>query len=152
MPQVIIKPAKFGRGLFAAEPIPAGTVIGIATGPTINFATACKKNIRECDTLQIGPDRYLDLPDPLRLTNHSCSPNCGLRNLEFITLRDLAPGEEILWDYSTSMDEHYWTMTCLCGSPTCRGVIEDFRLLPPTLQQHYLALGIVLPFIAEQYK
>lgn len=152
MAQVVIKPAKFGQGIFAAEPIPAGTVIGIATGPIINFSTALQKNDRECDALQVESDSYLDWPNPLRLANHSCQPNCGLRNLEFITLRELTPGEEILWDYSTSMDEDSWTMDCLCDSSNCRGVIEDFRLLPLTLQQHYLALDIVLPFIAEQYK
>lgn len=75
-----------------------------------------------------------------------------MRNLEFVTLRNLAPGEEILWDYSTSMDEDSWTMVCQCSSPNCRGVIKDFRFLSPELQQHYLALGIVLPFIAEQYR
>jgi SET domain-containing protein len=152
MANVVIGKSKFGQGLFATEPIPAGTIIGLATGPTIDFAATSHKCERECDALQIDSDRYLDWPDPLRLANHSCQPNCGLKNLEFTTLNNLAPGEEIVWDYSTSMDENSWTMVCHCGEPNCRGTIEDFRLLPPTLKQHYLALGIVLPFIAEQYQ
>ena len=47
------------------------------------------------------------------------------------------------------MHEDRWTMACRCGAANCRGLVADFRLLPPERQQHYLKLGIVQPFIVR---
>lgn len=83
--------------------------------------------------------------------NHSCNPNCGIRNGVLVALRNIIEGEEIAYDYSTTMDERYWTMACRCGAAACRGIVDDFRTLPEELRRQYLSLGIVMPFIAEQY-
>jgi hypothetical protein len=72
--------------------------------------------------------------------------------MEFYTLRDIKSGEELLWDYSTSMLERHWTMNCHCGSPLCRKVVQDFDLLPKGTQNKYLQHKIVLPFIMEMLK
>ena len=39
---------------------------------------------------------------------------------------DLAPGEELFWHYSTSMNEQGWSVPCDCGAPDCRGEIRSF--------------------------
>jgi hypothetical protein len=70
-------------------------------------------------------------------------------DLELFTLREILPGEELLWDYSTSMFERHWTMRCHCGCKECRHVITDFDLLPLHLQKKYLRMNIVFPFIKE---
>ncbi|HEV3445086.1 MAG TPA: hypothetical protein VG099_10610, partial [Gemmataceae bacterium] len=35
-------------------------------------------------------------------------------------------GEEIAWDYSTSISEPGWSMACRCGCRRCRGVIRPW--------------------------
>ena len=60
------------------------------------------------------------------------------------------PGEEIRFDYSTTMLERAWELNCACGSPRCRGLIQDFDLLPIALQTFYLRLGIVQNFIVNE--
>lgn len=67
-----------------------------------------------------------------------------------IALRDIKADEELRFDYSTTMDENRWTMTCRCGAKDCRGIVKDFHLLPTKLQQRYLRLGVVQEFIARK--
>ena len=83
--------------------------------------------------------------------NHSCEPNVGITDdLTLVTLRPIEKDEEIRFDYSTTMYERYYTMSCDCGSKICRGTIEDFDLLPDHLQKRYLKLGIVQSFIRDR--
>jgi SET domain-containing protein len=58
-------------------------------------------------------------------TNHSCDPSAGLgEDFRLRAIRDIAPGEEITWDYETWMWHEVWTIKCRCGSPKCRGRIN----------------------------
>lgn len=146
-----IQQSKFGKGLFASVDIPKNTVITRVTGRPMNFADTVALKEKESHTLQTGIDQYILCDPPFLYSNHSCEPNCGLTpNLELKTLRNIRQGEELLWDYSTSMLERHWTMKCNCGSAGCRGLITDFDLLPEQLQQKYIRLNIVLPFIVER--
>jgi len=121
-------------------------------GPIIDCEDAVAKGERECDGLQIDATHYIDLPDPLRLVNHSCDPNCGIVNgCDLVATRDIAEGEELAYDYSTTMDEDDWTMPCACGSARCRGVVRDFVSLPHEDRLRYLRQGVVMPFIAERF-
>jgi hypothetical protein len=67
-------------------------------------------------------------------------------------LKEINKGEELFWDYSTSMMERHWTMRCACGEKNCRKIITDFDLLPTELQLQYLRMNIVFPFIAHFIK
>jgi uncharacterized protein len=148
---ISIQDAKFGKGLFASVNIPKNTVVARVTGKVLNFEDTLLLKERESHTLQTGTDKYILCDPPFLYSNHSCDPNCGLTPfLELKTLRAIKKGEEILWDYSTSMMERHWTMLCKCGSPNCRGLITDFDLLPQATQQKYIDMGIVLPFIVEE--
>lgn len=150
---ISIQQSKFGKGLFASIDIPKNTIVAQVTGTPMNFAETVALNERESHTLQIGPDQYLLCDPPFLYTNHSCNPNCGLTpDLELKTLRNIRQGQELLWDYSTSMLERHWTMPCNCGSANCRHIIRDFDLLPEKLQARYIRLDIVLPFILEKIK
>jgi SET domain-containing protein len=57
--------------------------------------------------------------------NHSCDPNCEVDEIKgrvwIFALRDIAPGEELLWDYNLYDDED--PAPCYCGSPKCRGTM-----------------------------
>lgn len=126
-----IRKSKFGKGLFATKDLDAGTVLCNVTGPVLSFEQTIQLHKRESHCLQIEQDQYILCDPPFLYSNHSCAPNCGLNaHLQLVALCDLKKGEELFWDYSTSMLERHWTMKCSCGSPQCRGLITDFDLLP----------------------
>ena len=90
--------------------------------------------------LQIGPDLYIGASGGLDdFINHSCEPNAGLRiegtTVDLHAIRDIAAGEEILFDYSTTLDEDDFTMSCQCGAPSCRETIGDGKYLPEDVWQ-----------------
>ena len=93
---------------------------------------------------------HVQLDPPGVFLNHSCVPNTGVTDDRWlVALHEIAPGEELRYDYSTTMHENRWTMACRCGATDCRGLVTDFRLLSPVRQQHYLRLGVVQPFIVR---
>ena len=150
---ISIQQSKFGKGLFASIDIPKNTIITRATGIPMTFAQTLELGEKESHTLQVGIDQYILCDPPFLYSNHSCSPNCGLTpELELKTLRNIRQGQELLWDYSTSMFERHWTMPCNCGSANCRHIIRDFDMLPEALQAKYIRLDIVLPFILEKMR
>jgi uncharacterized protein len=150
---VEVGPSAFGRGLFAAQPFEPGQPILVFTGPVLDHAQVLALGEDQAYTLQIGPDQYLDTMPPGRYTNHSCDPNAGIANDRMlIAIRPILAGEEIQFDYSTTMSEDHWTMDCRCGEPFCRRVILDFHHLPPITQNRYLQLGIVQQFIVDEVR
>lgn len=115
----------------------------------IQSVTPQNNHFLQIDTnLFQGPS---DTPD--NYINHSCNPNCGFRYQGIrpllYSIRDIDKGEEITFDYSTTMDESFWEMECLCGDENCRGTIRDFRHLPISLQNKYYSLEIVPDFILQ---
>jgi hypothetical protein len=150
---ISVQESKFGKGLYASVDIPKNTIVARVTGRPLSFSQTLALAEKESHTLQTGPDRYLLCDPPFLYSNHSCDPNCGLTpDLELRTLRPIKQGEELLWDYSTSMLERHWTLNCCCGAPNCRRLITDFDMLPEQLQWKYIRLNIVLPFILDSIK
>ncbi len=142
-----------GGALFAAKDIHAGENILKMEGPIKTFAEAVISDTAAGDsyTVQIGQDAFFDPALPGRCLNHSCEPNAALQGIMLSAIRDIAEGEEITFDYSTTMDEDGWTLECRCGSPSCRKVIEDFVRLPSDVQERYISQGIVQPYILTKY-
>jgi SET domain-containing protein len=120
-----------GLGGFAVRPIPAGTrVIQIA-----GWVLPSDQLTDDLLALQIGPDLWLcsdgsSLDDRI---NHSCDPNLGFLHGDPVlyALRDIAAGEEVAWDYSTSLAEPGWSLDCACRSPSCRRVVRSWGELSP---------------------
>ena len=140
-----------GLGLYAAADVPAGDVILIFTGELLELDDVLASGRDECYPLQVGPSTYLDLDARSRIVNHSCSPNAGIRSDRIlVSLREIRSGEEICYDYSTTMSERRWTMQCACRAANCRATVGDFHDLPIALQQHYLRLGVVQSFIVAE--
>ncbi len=150
---IYIADCAFGKGVFAARPIRRGETILRYRGPRIDRDDPVHHTPGAAMLLQTGVSTYI-LPDsPAVLVNHSCVPNAGLvDNRRLVAISDILPGEQVTFDYSTSMDDGIWTMACGCGEAECRGLVEDFRHLPERLRNRYLALGIVQGFIARQYR
>ena len=142
-----------GKAVFATEGFTKSETIVRFSGRRI-AAARVPGEISGADDryVQIGDDEYLGPSGRIDdLINHSCSPNTGLRFTEggvfLIALRDIAKGEEIAWDYSTTLKDSGWAMQCLCGSAECRGTIRDFATLPEDRQRWYLEQGVVAPHL-----
>lgn len=148
-----VKNCRFGRGLFATENIPKGTILISISGPIITQAEVDKRTDQEAaNALQIGEDLYIDFQEPGVLINHSCNPNTGVyKDKELITLKKISKGEEITWDYSTSVDTA-WTMPCHCEEKQCRKKVRDFESLSKEIQERYLKENIVLSYIAKRFQ
>jgi SET domain-containing protein len=124
-----------GRGVFAATAIAHGEHL-------VDFAGWVLKSqelTEDLFALQIGHDLWLcshgdQLDDCI---NHSCEPNAGFVTGEPIlfALRDIAAGEEISFDYSTSIAEPGWTLDCACGAARCRKVVLPWGEIPPDLRE-----------------
>jgi hypothetical protein len=135
-----------GRSVFANAPIPAGTRILEVTGPILRQPP----HAVSCNLVQVGHHQYVDISAPVIFVNHSCEPNAGIRgDLWLVSIRAIEAGEQITFDYSTTMQENYWTMECDCRSPLCRNSVADFCLLPKARRHFYLSLGVVQPFIVR---
>ncbi|MGH3588171.1 MAG: SET domain-containing protein-lysine N-methyltransferase [Pseudonocardia sp.] len=82
-------------------------------------------------SFQVGWDTHVDLTSPARDINHSCDPNTGIRDndggaFDFVALREIAPDDEVTWDYETSEYVSIAVSRCLCGEARCRSVIRGF--------------------------
>jgi uncharacterized protein len=146
------KECDLGLGIFAKRDIFKDEIIHRFSGRIINHLES--KSIpdkEECKALQIGFDKYLDLDIPGVLINHSCNPNCGIKNdYDLIALRRITKDEQIMYDYSTTMDDGY-SMECRCNSKNCRKIVEDFKLIGIDKQIYYLEKDIVMSYIKVQY-
>jgi uncharacterized protein len=148
-----------GFGIFAARPFKEGEIVmfdqdGDYYEHVLSYRELCRHGYGLEMTLQVGLDAYKLPTGSLEdFTNHSCDPNTGVRLNDrgtiVLALRDIAPHEELTYDYSTYMNNPYERLDCLCGAPSCRGVIRNFNTLPPELQHRYRALGIVGAFADE---
>lgn len=116
----------------------------------------------QIDVSPSGKGLYYHTPSdsPRNFVNHSCDPNAGLRfvtispeftDSQLFAIRPIKPGEHVTIDYSTTQLEDRKSLVdpCQCGSEHCRKSVRPFPELPPDLQKRYLALGAVLPFIAD---
>ncbi len=134
-----------GKGVYAVRPIRAGETILEYKGEIITWRKALRRHPH--DPSQPNHTFYFHLDDghvidakyngnTARWINHSCNPNLEARQegrrVFLDALRDIAPGEELFYDYSLIIEgrktakvkkEH----ACLCGSARCRGTMLDIK-------------------------
>jgi len=77
-------------------------------------------------------------------------------------LRDIKVGEEITYDYSTTMNDNeekikkagrnLWTCKCNCGSKNCRGIIDQFKTLSAKTQRFYIINKFAPDFMLKHFK
>jgi uncharacterized protein len=151
MQPILIGNAKHGKGLFATKNIEPGEIIAKCTGKKITYQQVLQLKNPD-NALAISKRRYLDFQPPAVYANHSCSPNAGIKGLVLIAIEPIQKGEEITWDYSTTLDWTVCDFVCDCGSKDCRKTITDFVELPKRKQQYYLKKRVVMPFIVEQIR
>jgi hypothetical protein len=131
-----------GFGSFAVTPIPMGTIIATFGGTIVNrvnfetFPLEQRSRSIQIDVNQfvVGPE----LREPGDSINHSCLPNCGMRNAtQLITMREIAVGEELTYDYATSDASDYDEFDCACRSDECRGRVTGNDWQIPEIQNRY---------------
>ncbi|MEI8206679.1 MAG: SET domain-containing protein-lysine N-methyltransferase [Kiritimatiellales bacterium] len=157
---VVKKTEKCGRGVFAAEPIFKGTLIHVHSGERMS-ADRCYDLIRcglvrNDDPLQISSHEFYVLHDFSNYFNHSCDPNAGFREeSSLFSLRDISPGEEIRYDYSTCVPTNLpveWTMSCACGSGNCRHLIGHVLTLSIDRIALYLESGAFQTYMLSELR
>ena len=146
--KLVVKNSAHGRGVFTEQPIGAADWIIRFTGPFLRYDQTSSSTY----ALQIGTDLYIGASGgPDDYINHSCQPNAGLRingtTVDLYAIRDIAAGEEIFFDYSTTLDEDDFIMSCRCSSPSCRKVIGDGKYLPKDIWDRYMRLGIIPEYV-----
>jgi SET domain-containing protein len=118
-----------GKGFFAKEDMGKGEVV-------LQFKGLRVMNKPGIYTLQISPHKHLLIDEPWRYVNHSCDPNCGIKDkVKLVAMRDIKRGEEITFDYA--MSELRMRMECRCGSPNCRKLITGYAGLSRNLKKKY---------------
>ncbi len=148
-----VRETHLGKAVFATDGFGAGETITRFAGARLPARKLPRRLFGRADRyLQIASDAYLGPSGEIDdLINHSCAPNAGLRFLDgeviLIALRDIRPGEEVAWDYSTTLSDPSWAMTCECGAAECRGIIRAFDTLPADRQEWYRARNLVAPYL-----
>jgi SET domain-containing protein len=121
-------------GLFARTAIAAGTDIVEYDGPRV-LREEGEKMAAEGNVYVFLFDRKTCIDGSVgwnlaRFANHSCAPNCKSVKISggiwLRTLRPLAKGEEITYDYGYSFRE-YRNNPCACGAKNCAGYIVPER-------------------------
>ena len=142
-----------GWGSFAIAPIPKGeTVVAFGGWVVPRSVLATMSASRQSRSIQIDDDLYLvggETPEPGDMLNHSCEPNCGLLGATIlVALRDIEPGEELCFDYAMCDASDYDEFACLCGQPTCRGVVTGADWRDPVIQAKYM--GSFSPYLMKR--
>jgi SET domain-containing protein len=130
-----------GRGVYAREWIPEGTRIVEYRGERITFAEAEERYPDDPDVpyhtflFAVDDETMVDAAyggNIARWINHSCEPNCEVvienARLYIEAIRDIAPGEELAYDYNFILPERHTPalkkrFPCRCGTESCRGTM-----------------------------
>ncbi len=142
-----------GWGSFATTAIAAGETVACFGGWVVDGAKLSTfTEDRQHRTIQVDADLYLvsgDTPEAGDMLNHSCEPNCGLQGTQLlVAMRDIAPGEELSFDYAMCDASDYDEFPCLCEAPGCRGVVTGSDWRDPSLQERYA--GWFSPYIVRR--
>ncbi len=157
MKKIKVDENHLGKAVFSVEPIKEGEHILDFKGKKYTKSNVPKNMIGDSDRfMQIGVYRYLG-PSGKEddLLNHSCDPNSGVYFVKgkviLKAIRDIKPGEEITWDYSTTMYKDDWSMLCRCGTKKCRKIIKGFDSLSKKNKIKYINLNIVPQYIRNAF-
>lgn len=134
-----------GQAVVCVAPIAAGSVIFALDGEVVAAAGR--------HTIQIDAARHLDPGDrDWRLTNHACEPNAhaDLTAGVLRARRDIAPGEQVTFDYDTTEWDMAAPFACVCGAANCRGEVRGFRYLAAAERQ--AIAGWLSPFLAARLR
>jgi hypothetical protein len=134
-----------GRGLFATTDIAKNEIVAVKGGHIIDRETLRREvtprlgpvEIQIDDDLFIAPMTDEERELSMLYSNHSCSPNLGIRGeITFVAMRDIRAGEELTHDWAMT-DEDDYSLECNCGTANCRKILTGKDWQHPELQARY---------------
>lgn len=146
-------PEKGGYGVFVNQALAAGELLVVWGGEIVTSQNLAKLPVeRQTHGMQVEEEIYM-IPlvedDPADFVNHSCNPNSGLSGqIAVVAMRDIAPDEEICFDYAMSDSSDYDEFECACGSQNCRKLISGNDWKKPELQKRYK--GYFSPYLQRR--
>ena len=142
-----------GTGVFATRPINPGELIAEFIGNEYIAARESELPAIMADrSIQTGPTTYVFAENRLaEKINHSCQPNCGVREkTKIVAIYPIKAGEEICWDYRMSENSDWVLENCLCGTERCAHRIEGYDSLPEDICQEYLQKGAISTWLLDR--
>lgn len=159
-PALALRDTSRGKALYSRTGHAPGETLLEHFGPRTSFAVGAA--VAPDHVMEVGENEVF-LPSGALddFVNHSCDPNCRLdyrsgRRVFLIALRDIAPGEELSFDYATTTTCDGiaafpgWRFECLCGSQDCRGKVGCAEDLPPERLHYYLQVGALAPHVISR--
>lgn len=147
-----------GKGLFARERIPAGTIVCFECSRCRKLTAAelgydrmsGAEKMKLLDWAYRKEDGMFVAPcDETRYINHSCNANVLGTAFGFdVVVRDIEKGEEATYDYRDFYDGVI--MPCRCGEKNCCGVVTFAHPVPAELRAFWDArVGAALRLVAK---
>lgn len=134
----------FGEMIRAVKPLGKGEVIFYLSGAIVDQPTKY--------TIQLDATHHVVTENGLwKSMNHACEPNVRIdaTTREMIAIRDIAPGEELTFNYNTTEWDMASPFSCGCGSPLCAVTIRGFKYL--SREQRAALRPLLSPYIASRF-
>jgi hypothetical protein len=146
------RPNAGDKGVFARHLVRAGELIAVWGGEVMTGQELARLDpvVRRM-SIQVEEDLYLvsGREGPADWVNHSCDPNAGLiGQIALVAIRDIAPGEEVCYDYAMSDGSPYDEFECSCGGPNCRRRVTGDDWRRPDLWKRYA--GYFSPYLQRR--
>ncbi len=150
-----------GNGVFAIIPIKKGETVCFMEGKEVDWfkclLLVLTKQVHIDMPFQMTKNSYLLLEPLFIAINHTCNPCCAIigKN-QLIARRDIEVGEEIAFDYSTtvlpSFTSKNWLMECRCGAENCRKEVRNADFIPENQLIDYIKHNQLPDFIREYFQ
>jgi SET domain-containing protein len=131
-----------GLGVFAIESIAAGETVAAFGGSVVSKAEFDQMpELRRVHGIQIDDELFMvggETLEPADYANHSCAPNAGIvGSILLVAMTEIAPGEEVCFDYAMCDASDYDEFVCECGTERCRRVVTSADWQLDELQDRY---------------
>jgi D-alanine--D-alanine ligase len=121
-----------GYGIYAQQNLPKDTIVFKGEGKSQRIITrnyvkthwnAEQQEIFRRYAYPLSSEVFIlwdNTPEDWSPQNHSCDPNTAFQGLDVVTIRPVARGEELTFDYATVCNQDMEPFDCQCGAPNCR--------------------------------
>jgi SET domain-containing protein len=130
-PRLLVRSSDIhAAGCVTLDPIRRGQHIIEYNGPRLPKEVADERYADRVVTYLFGfgnDGMVIDGFAPSMFLNHSCNPNCETteanNRVYVVAIRDIAPGEELVYEYNLYDSELEDSADCYCSAPQCRGTM-----------------------------
>jgi len=119
---VAVQPIAEGKTIFRLE----GEITAKPTRYSVQIGKTLHLDSGSAHAMDDVFDRYY-----WRFMNHACDPSAVIRGGEVIARRDIAPWEDVTFNYNTTEYDMAEPFVCRCGSVQCEGTIRGAKHLSP---------------------